>query len=64
MILCCFCLAVLIHPDLNNRPLFDSVWTAALYVDGTCYLLIMSDLNADFQLVYFLRLNPNWMLNH
>jgi len=29
----CFCLAVVIHPDLNNRPFFDAIWTASLYVD-------------------------------
>lgn len=29
----CFCLAVLIHPDLNNRPFFDALWTSSLYVD-------------------------------
>jgi len=31
----CFCctLAILVHPDLNNRPIFDAVWTAALYID-------------------------------
>merc|ERR1719265_46653 len=26
-------LAMLIHPDLNNRPLFDAIWTSSLYVD-------------------------------
>merc|ERR1719456_1578229 len=29
----CFVLAVLIHPDLNNRPVFDTLWTTALYID-------------------------------
>lgn len=29
----CFLLAVLVHPDLNNRPFFDAIWTASLYVD-------------------------------
>lgn len=29
----CFCLAVVIHPDLNNRPIFDAIWTCSLYVD-------------------------------
>jgi hypothetical protein len=29
----CFVLAVLVHPDLNNRPLFDTLWTTALYID-------------------------------
>jgi len=31
--LICFVLAALVHPDLNNRPLFDTLWTAALYID-------------------------------
>jgi len=29
----CFVLAVLIHPDLNARPIFDTLWTTALYID-------------------------------
>jgi len=29
----CFVLAVLVHPDLNNRPVFDTLWTTALYID-------------------------------
>merc|ERR1719310_2151590 len=29
----CFILAVLVHPDLNNRPVFDTLWTTALYID-------------------------------
>merc|ERR1719473_2114106 len=29
----CFVLAVLVHPDLNNRPVFDTIWTTALYID-------------------------------
>jgi len=29
----CFVLAVLIHPDLNARPVFDTLWTTALYID-------------------------------
>jgi hypothetical protein len=29
----CFCLAVVLHPHLNSRPLFDTLWTFALYVD-------------------------------
>lgn len=29
----CVVLAMLIHPDLNNRPVFDTIWTAGLYVD-------------------------------
>lgn len=33
MALCCFLFAVLVHPDLNNRPVFDTLWTTALYID-------------------------------
>jgi len=29
----CFVLAALVHPDLNSRPLFDTLWTTALYID-------------------------------
>jgi len=29
----CFMLAVLLHPTFNDRPLFDTMWTFALYVD-------------------------------
>merc|ERR1719321_968521 len=29
----CFALAVLLHPHLNSRPMFDTMWTLALYVD-------------------------------
>merc|ERR1719420_2045906 len=29
----CLFLAVLLHPHLNDRPLFDTLWTFALYVD-------------------------------
>jgi len=29
----CFVLAAVNHPDLNNRPFFDAIWTASLYVD-------------------------------
>jgi len=32
-VLVCAVLAVAIHPDLNNRPVFDSIWTASLYID-------------------------------
>jgi len=34
MIVVCITLAVLVHPDLNDRPLFDTTWTAALYIDS------------------------------
>lgn len=32
---CCVCgvLALLVHPDLNNRLIFDSIWTSSLYID-------------------------------
>jgi len=33
IVLGCFLLAALVHPELNNRPLFDILWTAALYID-------------------------------
>lgn len=33
MAICCFVFAVLVHPDLNNRPVFDTLWTTALYLD-------------------------------
>lgn len=29
----CFIMAILIHPDLNNRVFFDIMWTVALYID-------------------------------
>jgi len=29
----CFALAVLVHPDLNARPFFDTLWATALYID-------------------------------
>merc|ERR1719163_2566276 len=29
----CLILAVLLHPHLNSRPMFDTLWTYALYVD-------------------------------
>merc|ERR1719456_1119654 len=32
-LLFCFFLAVLVHPDLNDRVFFDTIWAAALYVD-------------------------------
>merc|ERR1719271_1061105 len=33
LIMACLCLGVVIHPDLNDRPLFDIAWTASLYID-------------------------------
>merc|ERR1719389_1245853 len=29
----CFILAVIVHPDLNDRPLFDTLWATSLYID-------------------------------
>merc|ERR1719163_1664199 len=29
----CLVLAIILHPHLNARPLFDTLWTFALYVD-------------------------------
>lgn len=29
----CAVLASVVHPDLNNRPLFDSIWSCSLYID-------------------------------
>merc|ERR1719456_683586 len=34
IVMACAALAVLIHPDLNDRPLFDTLWTASLYIDS------------------------------
>jgi len=34
----CFVLAVLVHPDLNARPIFDTLWTAGLYIDVVAML--------------------------
>lgn len=33
LLVSCFMLAVLLHPTFNDRPLFDTMWTFALYVD-------------------------------
>jgi len=33
MLLFCFVIGVLIHPDLNDRVLFDTIWATALYID-------------------------------
>lgn len=33
LIVLCMIAAVLVHPDLNNRPFFDALWTWGLYVD-------------------------------
>jgi len=38
MIMACSALAVLIHPDLNDRPLFDTLWTSSLYIDSVALL--------------------------
>ena len=34
----CSAMAVLVHPDLNDRPLFDTLWTASLYIDSVAML--------------------------
>lgn len=34
----CFVLAALVHPDLNSRPLFDTLWATALYIDMVAML--------------------------
>merc|ERR1719265_237218 len=33
MLLFCFVIGVLLHPDLNDRVLFDTIWATALYID-------------------------------
>merc|ERR1719498_2380214 len=38
LIMACCALALLIHPDLNDRPLFDTLWTASLYIDSVSML--------------------------
>jgi ER lumen protein retaining receptor len=32
-VIVCVVLAVLVHPDLNARPVFDTLWTTGLYID-------------------------------
>ena len=34
LVLGCGALAVLVHPNLNGRPLFDTIWTTSLYIDS------------------------------
>merc|ERR1719160_1866953 len=41
----CFVLAAIVHPDLNARPLFDTLWTTALYVDVVAMLPQLSMLS-------------------
>jgi len=36
--LVCFVFAVFVHPDLNNRPVFDTLWATALYIDVVAML--------------------------
>merc|ERR1719197_717979 len=36
--LACFVFAVFVHPDLNNRPVFDTLWATALYIDVVAML--------------------------
>jgi hypothetical protein len=45
--LLCFVLAAQVHPDLNNRPLFDTLWMTALYVDVVAMMpqLVMTTKN-------------------
>merc|ERR1719478_553121 len=38
VIMACSAVAVLVHPDLNDRPLFDTLWTASLYIDSLAML--------------------------
>merc|ERR1719261_1641703 len=38
LVMACGCLAVLVHPDLNDRPIFDIAWTASLYIDSVAML--------------------------
>lgn len=38
LIMLCALLAVLVHPDLNDRPLFDVAWTTSLYIDSVAML--------------------------
>jgi len=33
LVIGCFLLAILVHPDLNDRPLFDTLWATSLYID-------------------------------
>jgi len=33
MLVVCFFAAMILHPDLNDRPFWDTMWTFALYVD-------------------------------
>jgi len=51
-ILVCVFLAVLVHPDLNDRVFFDAIWTTALYVDVMCMvpqLWMMSKIGGDVE---------------
>lgn len=38
VLIVCVALAAMLHPDLNNRPVFDTFWTAALYIDVVAML--------------------------
>jgi len=51
-VLGCVLLAVFIHPDLDDRVFFDSVWTSALYVDAVAMvpqLWMMSKVGRDVE---------------
>jgi len=48
----CFVLAVLIHPDLNARPVFDTLWATGLYIDVIAMvpqLWMMSKIGGDVE---------------
>jgi ER lumen protein retaining receptor len=38
LVMLCCALAVMVHPDLNDRPLFDTAWAASLYIDSVAML--------------------------
>lgn len=33
VVVVCFFVAILVHPDLNDRILFDAIWATSLYID-------------------------------
>jgi len=50
--LACFVFAVFVHPDLNNRPVFDTLWATALYIDVVAMvpqLALMSKIRGDIE---------------
>merc|ERR1719506_121613 len=34
----CFCLAAILHPDLNDRPLFDGLWLCCQFLGAVSML--------------------------